>query len=497
MYYVSTRGKGEAINPAQALIKGIADDKGLYVPENLNVKFNLSNLINKEYADLAQIILNEYFADSGIDIKECAQNAYNTDNFYTDVPVKIVYAQGKIFLELFHGKTAAFKDMALSILPHLMKDAVKSQKVDKKIVILTATSGDTGKSALEAFKDIEGIDIIVFYPRDGVSAVQKRHMQSQEGKNVYVIGIEGNFDDAQTAVKKAFDSEEVKKTATKDNKMLSSANSINIGRLFPQTVYYWYSYIQLIKENKIKAGDKINFCVPTGNFGNILAGYYAKCAGLPVGKFICASNENNVLTDFINTGIYNKNRTFKKTISPSMDILISSNLERLIYHLSDNNGNYTKGLMEELKTNGQYSIREEIKEKLEDLFFGGYASEEQIKETISSVYKNSEYVIDPHTAAAVYVYEQYKKESDDDTPCVILSTANAYKFADSVLDAIFNKKEESFMAINELHKLTNVPIHPALAGIAEKMIIHKIVCKPDDICNEVMNILEEKDICSK
>ncbi len=497
MYYVSTRGKGEAFNPAQALIKGIADDKGLYVPQNLNIKFNLSNLINKEYADLAQIILNEYFADSGIDINKCVQNAYNTVNFYTDVPVKISYAQDKIFLELFHGKTAAFKDMALSILPHLMKEAVKSQKVDKKIIILTATSGDTGKSALEAFKDIEGIDIIVFYPRDGVSAVQKRHMQSQEGKNVYVIGIEGNFDDAQTAVKTAFDSKEVKNSAQENNKMLSSANSINIGRLFPQTVYYWYAYIQLIKENKIKAGDKINFCVPTGNFGNILAGYYAKCAGLPVGKFICASNENNVLTDFINKGIYNKNRTFKKTISPSMDILISSNLERLIYHLSDNDGSYTKELMEELKTNGHYSIMQEMKEKLEDLFFGGYASEEHIKETISSVYKNNNYVIDPHTAAAAYVYEQYKKESGDDTPCVILSTANAYKFADSVLEAIFNKKEESFKAIDELHKLTNVPIHPALAGIAEKEIIYKTVCKPDEICNKVMNILEEKDICSK
>lgn len=497
MNYVSTRGEKRTINPAQALIKGIADDKGLYVPENLNVKFKLSDLTDKGYADLAEIILNEYFAQSGIDIKKCVQSAYNTNNFYTDVPVKISYTNNKIFLELFHGKTAAFKDMALSILPHLMKEAIKSQKVDKKIVILTATSGDTGKSALEAFRDIDGIDIIVFFPQEGVSAVQKRHMQSQEGKNVYVIGIEGNFDDAQTAVKKAFDSDEVKKAAGTNNKILSSANSINIGRLFPQTVYYWYAYTQLIKENKIKAGDKINFCVPTGNFGNILAGFYAKCAGLPAGKFICASNQNNVLTDFINTGIYNKNRTFKKTISPSMDILISSNLERLIYHLSDNDGEYTKELMEKLNTDGKYCVKKEIKEKVDNLFFGGYANEEQIQDTMSSVYEKERYVIDPHTAAAVCVYEQYKSKTGDDTPCVILSTANAYKFADSVLNSIFHKKEESFKAIDVLSRLTNVPIHPALAGIADRQIIHKTVCETDDICNEVINILEKRELCLK
>lgn len=491
MNYFSTRGEGKAYNPAQALIKGIADDKGLYVPENLEVQFDVNQFIDKNYEEIAEIILKEYFSDSGIDIEWCTKNAYSKNNFYANTPVKIKYTQDKIFLELFHGKTAAFKDMALSILPYLMKGAMSAQKLDKKIVILTATSGDTGKSALEAFKNIDSIDIIVFYPSQGVSAVQKRHMQSQEGENVHVFGIEGNFDDAQTAVKKAFDSIEIKEEAQKHRKILSSANSINIGRLFPQTVYYWAAYANLIRDGKIKNGEKINFCVPTGNFGNILAGYYASKAGLPVGKFICASNENNVLTDFIQTGIYDKNRLFKKTISPSMDILISSNLERLLYHLSENDGAYTSALMESLAAKGEYKVTNSIKEKINDLFYGGYANEEEIKKVIASTYEKDGYVIDPHTAAAAYVYEQYVKETGDTTPTVILSTANAYKFADSVLDAIFHKKTESFRALDELSEKTNVPMHPALYKMADKKILHSQVCKAEEIKDVITKILKE------
>jgi threonine synthase len=491
MNYFSTRGEKKAYNPAQALIKGIAEDKGLYVPEQLKFKFDIDQFTDKRYHEIAEIILKEYFSDSGIDIAACTQNAYNTSNFYTDEPVKIKYTHDKIFLELFHGKTAAFKDMALSILPYLMKEAIRAQKLDEKIVILTATSGDTGKSALEAFKDKDGIDIIVFYPSEGVSAVQKRHMQSQEGKNVHVIGIKGNFDDAQTAVKETFDSAEVKKQAQKYHKILSSANSINIGRLFPQTIYYWTAYTKLLQDGKIKKGDKVNFCVPTGNFGNILAGYYASKAGLPVGKFICASNENNVLTDFIKTGVYNKNRTFKKTISPSMDILISSNLERLLYHLSNNNGSYTAELMDCLNTKGEYEITEAVKKKISHLFYGGFADEEKIKETIALTYEKDGYVIDPHTAAAAYVYEQYVADSADSTPTVILSTANAYKFADSVLDAIFHKKAESMQALDELSKKTNVPMHPALYNIADKKILHSRICEAEEIEAVITEILKE------
>jgi len=492
MNYVSTRTDKQTYGPSQALIKGIADDNGLFVPCNISVKFCFDELLNKDYAQAADIILSHYFSQSGIDIKKCTRAAYNTDNFYTDEPVKISYKKDKIFLELFHGKTAAFKDMALSILPHLMTEAIKAEKTDKKIVILTATSGDTGKSALEAFKDNELIDIIVFFPQNGVSAVQKRHMQSQEGNNVHVIGIDGNFDDAQSAVKKAFDSEDVKKVAKENNKILSSANSINIGRLFPQTVYYWYAYLKLVKENKISAGDKVNFCVPTGNFGNILAAYYAKLAGLPVGRLICASNENNVLADFINTGVYDKNREFKKTISPSMDILISSNLERLIYHLSGCDGEYTSQLMQKLKTEGKYEVSDEIKKKISELFYGSFANEAQIKQTIYKTYSSEGYLIDPHTAAAAYVHEQYKANTGDDTPTVILSTANAYKFADTVLDAVFNKKEESFKAIKTLRELSGVPVHPALYGIEDKQIIHGKVCSPDEIQNVVTDILKER-----
>lgn len=491
MKYISTRGNGGVLGPAEALIKGIADDGGLFVPAQTDVTFDAAQLLKKDYTHLAGDILSEYFAGDNMDIKQCVQAAYNSDNFYTDPPVALTYTDSKIFLELYHGKTAAFKDMALCILPHLMAEALRVRGVTQKVMILTATSGDTGKSALEAFADQENIDIVVFYPEQGVSAVQKRHMQSQKGKNVYVYGIRGNFDDAQNAVKKAFDSETLTQLAAKHNVILSSANSINIGRLFPQTVYYWWAYGQLIRDKKIKPGDKVNFCVPTGNFGNILAGYYASLAGLPVHRFICASNENNVLTDFINTGVYDKNRPFKKTTSPSMDILISSNLERLLYHLSGSDAAYVADLMRQLYEKGIYEIKQPMQEALRRNFYAGFAEEEQIRQMIRKTFEKENYLIDTHTAAAAFVYEQYAEQTGDKTPTVILSTASAYKFADSVLHALSAERKGSFEAIDELEKVTRVSVHPALKSVAKAKLLHTQVCNHEEIIPLIEKLLKE------
>lgn len=491
MKYSSTRGKEVLLSPSEALIQGIAKDGGLLVPAKKDVKFEATQFLNKEYCQVAAEVLTPYFSGDGIDISVCVNNAYGQDHFYGPSPVCMTYTDSKMFLELYHGKTAAFKDMALSLLPYLMAEALRVQNIQQRIMILTATSGDTGKSALEAFADQENIDIVVFYPEEGVSAVQKRHMQSQKGKNVYVFGIRGNFDDAQNAVKKAFDSEEIRQNAQECGVMLSSANSINVGRLFPQTVYYWWAYSRLIEDNKIQPGEKINFCVPTGNFGNILAGYYASLAGLPVHRFICASNENNVLTDFIESGIYDKNRPFKKTISPSMDILISSNLERLLYHLGKNDGEYVSQLMQQLREKGRYEISASMYSELRSKFYGGFATEDQIKEMIRKTFEEEQYLIDTHTAAAAYVYEVYRQQTKDTTPTVILSTASAYKFADNVLHAVTRETKDSFEAIEALEKVTNVPMHPALKSIAKAELLHTQVCDIEEIIPLIKKLLRE------
>jgi threonine synthase len=397
MIYRSTRNYKEAILSCGAMIKGIANDNGLYVPDEIPlINEKLEDLMNMGYKELAFLIMKKFFRDfEDGELMECIEKAYDS-KFDTPLIAPLVEKSGVHFLELYHGPTLAFKDMALSILPHLMETAKRKLKIKKELVILTATSGDTGKAALEGFANVEGTKIIVFYPRDGVSQIQKRQMITQEGENAFVVSIDGNFDDAQNGVKKIFGDREFGKELFENNYILSSANSINIGRLIPQIVYYFYGYLNLLKNNKIQTGEKINVTVPTGNFGNILAAYYAKGMGLPINKLICASNINNVLYDFLNRGIYNRKRELKLTSSPSMDILVSSNLERLLFEISGRDPELIRDMMESLQTVGSYEITDSMKEKLKD-FYGGYADEHETFEGIKKLYKASGYVMDTHT----------------------------------------------------------------------------------------------------
>ena len=413
--YKSTRSSGTEVTASQAILKGLADDGGLYVPVSFpNLPVSVDELAGLSYRETAYIIMKEFLSDfTEEELKKCIDSAYD-DKFDTKEIAPLHKADGAYFLELFHGATIAFKDMALSILPHLLTTAAKKNNVNNKIIILTATSGDTGKAALAGFADVEGTGIIVFYPKHGVSQVQERQMITQKGSNTYVVGIEGNFDDAQTGVKDMFNDRELAALMDEKGYQFSSANSINIGRLVPQIVYYVYSYGRLVNDGEIKAGEPVNFVVPTGNFGNILAAYYAKKMGLPVGKLICASNENKVLFDFFKSGTYDRKREFILTSSPSMDILISSNLERLIYHIAGNDWAKTKELMEMLAVEGSYSITDDMKREL-DIFEGGYATENETAETIRRIYKQDGYVIDTHTAVAADVYDKYKKGGDTAT----------------------------------------------------------------------------------
>ncbi|MEG1584185.1 MAG: threonine synthase [Anaerovorax sp.] len=490
MKYVSTRGSKDAKTAAQAVIQGISADKGLFVPEKLpKLDFALREMIGKPYQDVAFSVIQSFFTDyTAEEIGRCVKGAYD-EKFEAEEIVPVVKGGDAYFLELYHGKTAAFKDMALSILPYLLTTAMKKEKEEKKIVILTATSGDTGKAALEGFAQVENTEIIVFFPNEGVSQVQERQMTSQEGANTHVFAIRGNFDDAQTGVKKIFNDEEFARELAKKGCKLSSANSINIGRLVPQVAYYVYAYLNLLKEGVIKEGDKMNVVVPTGNFGNILAAYYAKNMGIPVGKLICASNENNVLTDFINTGSYQIERDFYLTNSPSMDILISSNLERLLYHLSGGNGEEISALMERLDKDKHYRVSDKIKEGLKD-FYGGYATVEETNATIGKMYREHGYLMDTHTAVAYKVYEAYKKETGDETVTVIASTASAYKFADSVATAIGLPKEvDGFAYVRALNKKTGVRIPRELKGLETKEIRHKGVLNKDELKEAIANCL--------
>ena len=405
LYYKSTRGNDTGVTSAEAIIRGLCADGGLFVPTSIpRLTIDLKKLMQMDYKELALTIMSEFLTDyEGDELKVCIDKAYDK-KFDTSIIAPLVKHGQTYFLELYHGPTLAFKDMALSILPHLLKIAVRKLKMDKEMVILTATSGDTGKAALEGFADVEGTKIIVFFPEQGISDVQKRQMVTQTGDNTFVIGINGNFDDAQNGVKQMLTDDNLLKQLEEKNSMFSSANSINMGRLIPQVVYYFYAYTQLCNRGDIEIGEEINFSVPTGNFGNILAGYYAKEMGLPIKKLICASNENKVLFDFINTGTYDKVRDFVITMSPSMDILISSNLERLLYSISGQDAAKTKVLMEELKVNGKYTIDDTMKKELKD-FYAGYSSEEETAYAITEVYKNTNYVIDTHTAVSYAVYK--------------------------------------------------------------------------------------------
>ncbi|MBQ1406933.1 MAG: threonine synthase [Eubacterium sp.] len=491
MKFKSTRGHSDRLNGAQAIIRGLAPDRGLYVPEEIPaLPFDPVEMTGKTYQEIAYkvigTLLDDYTAE---ELKACIDGAYDS-KFESPEIAPLVEAGGAFFLELYHGKTAAFKDMALSILPYLLTTAMKKEKEDKKICILTATSGDTGKAALEGFADVPGTEIIVFYPNSGVSKVQERQMITQTGKNVHVFAIEGNFDDAQTGVKNIFNDEAFKAELLDSGIKLSSANSINIGRLVPQIAYYVYSYVKLIERDVISPGEPINIVVPTGNFGNILAAYYAYRMGIPVKKFICASNKNKILTDFINTGVYDTHREFYLTNSPSMDILVSSNLERLLYHLSGDDAGEIRELMSRLDSEGAYTVSDKIKEGL-GIFYGGYADVEETNKTIGSMFNRHGYLMDTHTAVAYKVYQDYRLSCCDDTPAVIASTASAYKFAGSVASAIgLPEEENAFRYIDSVHEKTGVRIPLAMQGLETRPILHDSVIKVEDMRDAVKNSLK-------
>lgn len=492
--YKSTRGMGEPVTASKAILKGLSEDGGLFVPTRIpSLDIPMETLSQMTYQETAYEIMSRFFTDfTEEELKHCINSAYD-QKFDTEEIAPLREANGTYFLELFHGATIAFKDMALSILPHLMTTAAKKNQVKNEIVILTATSGDTGKAAMAGFADVPGTRIIVFYPKHGVSPIQERQMVTQKGANTYVVGITGNFDDAQSAVKEMFNDKALAEELREAGFQFSSANSINIGRLVPQIVYYVYAYASLVRKGSVQAGDKINVVVPTGNFGNILAAYYAKQMGLPIRKLICASNENRVLYDFFRTGTYDRKREFILTSSPSMDILISSNLERLIYRLTGEDSAACKERMDALATGGAYTISEEMKSQLED-FYGNYCSEGETREAISATYYGSGYVIDPHTAVAAGVYQKYLRETEDSTPTVIASTASPYKFTRSVMDALSDRYEglDDFALADALEKLSGVKLPKAVEEIRTVPVLHQRVVDVADMPATVKEILKIK-----
>ena len=494
MYYKSTRNSDVRVDSATAITQGISADGGLFVPESVP-KLTLDEikyLAGLNYSCRAAYIFKKYLTDfTDAEIQYCTDSAYSTKNFETESIAEISQLfDGTCMLELWHGATCAFKDMALQILPYFLTTSAKKINIDKKIIILVATSGDTGKAALEGFKDVEGTQILVFYPEDGVSPMQKRQMTTQEGSNVGVCAVKGNFDDCQNGVKSIFTDAEIKEKMNAAGLMFSSANSINWGRLVPQIVYYISSYASLAECGEISLGDKINIVVPTGNFGNILAAYYAKLMGLPVNKLICASNINKVLTDFIETGIYDRNRKFYATCSPSMDILISSNLERLLYILTGQNDAQIREWFGRLASTGRYEVNDEVKNVLREEFFAGYCDDDQTKKTIREIYEKYSYTCDTHTAVAVKVYEDYKNKTGDMTKTLIASTASPYKFSSSVLEAIegSNSELDEYEMVDRLAELSKLPIPSSLAELKNKERIFK-----DSIGKAEMNDYVLKD----
>lgn len=479
LIYSSTRNAKEKVTASQAILKGLADDGGLFVPDRIpSLDVTIDELADMNYQETAYAVMKQFLTDfTEEELKDCIQKAYDS-KFDTKEIAPLVESDGAYYLELFHGPTIAFKDMALSILPHLLITAARKNQVKNDIVILTATSGDTGKAALAGFADVKGTKIIVFYPKNGVSPIQEKQMVTQKGDNTYVVGIHGNFDQAQTGVKKMFQDKELAAQMDAAGFQFSSANSINIGRLVPQIAYYVYAYAKLYKKGEIAKDEKINVVVPTGNFGNILAAFYAKNMGIPIAKLICASNENKVLFDFFRTGTYDKNREFMLTSSPSMDILISSNLERLIYRIAGNDAAKNKELMAALTSDGAYAITEEMKEQLAD-FYGNYTSEAETAKVIRDLYDKTGYVIDTHTAVAAGVYKKYKEETKDtETKTVIASTASPFKFTRSVMDAIDKEKYDSmtdFELVDELSRIGHVAVPKAIEEIRTAKVLHDTV----------------------
>ncbi len=490
--YKSTRSADIEVTASQAILQGLAPDGGLFVPSEFpRFRKTPGEMAAMDYRELALEILSMYLTDyTQEELKACIAGAYDS-KFDTPVIAPLKKAGDAWFLELFHGPTIAFKDMALSILPYLMTAAAAKNGMNKEIVILTATSGDTGKAALAGFADVKGTRIVVYYPKDGVSAIQERQMVTQAGDNTCVIGIRGNFDDAQNGVKQIFTDKMLEKELADAGFVLSSANSINIGRLVPQIVYYVYAYCSLLREGSIREGEKINLVVPTGNFGNILAAYYAMQAGLPVGRLICASNTNKVLYDFFQTGEYDRNREFVLTSSPSMDILISSNLERLIYHICGQDPVKTAGLMRALAADGQYEITQDMREKL-DVFFGGFATEEETAGAIRHLYETDRYVIDPHTAVAASVYGKYRQATGDGTKTVIASTASPFKFETSVLKALDMHAEGDDLALaDDLSAAAGVPVPGAVLALKDAPVRHRTVCAVNGMKDALLAFLKD------
>lgn len=489
--YKSTRSNSAPVSASQAILKGLSDDGGLFVPERIpTLDKSMKELSAMSYKEVAYEVMKLFLTDfTEEELKSCIEKAYDS-KFDTEVIAPMAEADGAYYLELFHGATIAFKDMALSILPHLLITSAKKNNVKNDIVILTATSGDTGKAALAGFAGVAGTKIIVFYPKNGVSPIQEKQMVTQKGDNTYVVGIHGNFDDAQTGVKQIFADKELAAEMDKKGFQFSSANSINIGRLVPQVVYYVYAYAKLLEEGKIADGENINVVVPTGNFGNILAAYFAKHMGVPIAKLICASNDNKVLFDFFETGCYDRNREFVLTTSPSMDILISSNLERLIYLTADRDAEANAAFMTALAKDGKYTITDNMKAQMQD-FYGNYASEAETAQTIKALYEKTGYVIDTHTAVAACVYNKYKAETADTAKTVIASTASPFKFTRSVMNAIDTKYDSmgDFELVDELSKIANVEVPNAIEEIRTAPVVHDHVCETNEMKQTVKNFL--------
>ena len=491
LLYQSTRDEKNIVTASEAILQGLATDGGLYVPTQFpDLHLDFAKLATQTYQEVAEFILQAFLTDfTAEEIKACVAGAY--DAKFDDPVIAPLEKKGdSYYLELFHGPTFAFKDLALSILPYLTTTAAKKNQVEKEIVILTATSGDTGKAAMAGFADVPGTRIIVFYPEKGVSKIQETQMITQKGANTHVIAVKGNFDDAQSAVKVMFNDTELKEKLAKNNQQFSSANSMNIGRLLPQVVYYVYTYAQLVKGNEITIGESINVSVPTGNFGNILAAYYAKKIGVPINQLICASNTNNVLTDFFTTGEYNRNRPFYLTTSPSMDILVSSNLERLIYHLSGDDAKQTKEWMDALLVDGQYQISSTMLAELAE-FYGAFATEKEVEETITSVFKEELYAIDPHTAVAKSVATKYREEQGDPLKMVVISTASPYKFPRTVVEAITGRVSEAddFTLVHQLEALTGIALPQAVKELTDLPILHTQVVEVTEMQQAVESIL--------
>lgn len=488
MKYLSSRGKYTCDSAAMAIKMGLSPDGGLFVPERIPVLTDeqLQFMAGKDYKERAALVLGEYLNDfSAPEIESCVQAAYGGGKFDHPEVAPLHHLGDKLYvLELWHGPTCAFKDMALQMLPHLLTTSMVKTGEQNQVLILVATSGDTGKAALEGFRDVNGTRIVVFFPEEGVSQVQKLQMLTQEGENVLVAAVKGNFDDAQNGVKAIFSDLKMAEALRTRGFELSSANSINWGRLVPQIIYYISAYLDAARRGAIKPGEPVNVVVPTGNFGNILAAFYARCMGINLKRLICASNANNVLTEFINTGTYDRSRQFHKTISPSMDILISSNLERLLFEMTGRDAGRVSAWMEQLKDLGRYTVEEDVRAKIKEIFWADYASDEETRRTIAQIWEKYGYLIDTHTAVGLNVYQKYREAAGDDTPVIIASTASPYKFGGSVSQALIGDKAgqwSEFEALQALEKLTGVPIPPAIKGLEKKAVRFNLSTRQDQM----------------